>query len=37
MEYLDTDTMVNTMVDAYKGMQVGCDIYFQFLLRHQRF
>ena len=22
MEYLDTDTMVNTMVDAYKGVQV---------------
>ena len=22
MEYLDTDTMVSTMVDAYKGVQV---------------
>ena len=37
MEYLDTDTMVNTMVDAYKGMQVGGVSYFQFLLRHQWF
>ena len=31
MEYLDTDTMVNTMVDAYRGMQVCNIAYLMFV------